>query len=60
MKELSNSLAIEIKEMIHRPATKITNLGAMKIVLGTKNFVMYIAFSMAFALACGLIVNIIM
>jgi uncharacterized membrane protein YraQ (UPF0718 family) len=45
--------------MITGPATKITNLGAMKIVLGIRNFVLYIVFSMAFALACGLVVNII-
>jgi uncharacterized membrane protein YraQ (UPF0718 family) len=45
--------------MITGPATKITNLGAMKIVLGLRNFVLYILFSMAFALVCGLVVNVI-
>jgi uncharacterized membrane protein YraQ (UPF0718 family) len=44
--------------MITGPATKITNLGAMKIVLGVKHFAFYIAFSMAFALVTGLLVNI--
>jgi uncharacterized membrane protein YraQ (UPF0718 family) len=45
--------------MITGPATKITNLGAMKIVLGIKNFLLYIVFSMTFALVCGLVVNVI-
>lgn len=46
--------------MITGPATKITNLGAVKIILGTKRFFLYIAFSMVFSLACGLIVNMIL
>ena len=45
--------------MITGPATKITNLGALKIVLGIKRFIAYILFVMAFALATGLIVNLI-
>ena len=43
--------------MITGPATKITNLGAVKIVLGMKRFLLYLAFVMAFALLCGLAVN---
>lgn len=43
--------------MITGPATKITNLGALKIVLGIKHFVLYLAFVMAFALICGFVVN---
>jgi len=45
--------------MITGPATKITNFGALKIVLGIKRFVLYILFVMAFALLTGLIVNLI-
>lgn len=45
--------------MITGPATKITNLGAAKIVLGMKHFITYIAFAMLFALLCGIIVNVI-
>ena len=45
--------------MITGPATKITNLGALKICLGIKNFVIYIAFTIIFSLICGVIVNII-
>ena len=45
--------------MITGPATKITNLGALKIVLGIKHFLMYPGFVMAFALLSGFIVNLI-
>lgn len=45
--------------MITGPSTKITNLGALKIVLGIKNFVVYILFVMAFSLVTGLAVNVI-
>lgn len=44
--------------MITGPATKITNLGALKIVLGIRNFIIYLAFVMLFSLATGLVVNI--
>jgi uncharacterized membrane protein YraQ (UPF0718 family) len=43
--------------MITGPATKITNLGAVKIVLGAKHFLFYLAFTMLFALANGLLVD---
>lgn len=43
--------------MITGPATKITNLGAVKIVLGIKRFLLYLAFVMVFSLVTGLIVN---
>ena len=45
--------------MITGPATKITNLGAMKIVLGMKRFILYILFCMVFAFLSGLIVDLI-
>ena len=45
--------------MITGPATKITNLGALKIVLGMKRFLLYLAFVMVFSLATGLIVNVV-
>lgn len=44
--------------MITGPATKITNLGAVKIVLGIKRFLLYIAFTAVFACLCGLAVNL--
>ena len=45
--------------MITGPATKITNLGAVKIVLGTKRFAAYLVFTVLFALLTGWIVDII-
>ena len=45
--------------MITGPATKITNLGALKIVMGLKRFLFYIAFVMVFSFLSGIIVNII-
>ena len=44
--------------MITGPATKITNLGAVKIVLGWKRFALYLLFTMAFAWGTGMIVNL--
>ncbi|MDR1072455.1 MAG: permease [Treponema sp.] len=43
--------------MITGPATKITNLGAVKIVLGVKHFVLYLFFSILFALLSGLAID---
>lgn len=45
--------------MITGPATKITNLGAVKIVLGVRRFVLYIAYVMAFSFMAGLMVNLL-
>jgi uncharacterized membrane protein YraQ (UPF0718 family) len=45
--------------MITGPATKITNLGAVKIVLGMKHFVLYLVFVILFALFGGFIVNVV-
>jgi uncharacterized membrane protein YraQ (UPF0718 family) len=43
--------------MITGPATKITNLGALKIVLGVKHFVFYWLFTIAVALLSGLAID---
>ncbi len=43
--------------MLTGPATKITNLGAVKIVLGMRRFLLYIAFVMVFSLFAGITVN---
>ena len=43
----------------HGPATKITNLGALKIVLGAWKFAGYIAFVILYSLINGLIVGLI-
>ena len=44
--------------MITGPSTKITNLGALKIVLGGKRFALYILFVMLFSMLTGLLINI--
>ena len=46
--------------MLTGTATKITNLGALKIVLGIRRFLLYLAFVMVFALLTGLTVNLIL
>ena len=45
--------------MITGPATKITNLGALKIVLGARSFGLYLAWVMAFALLSGLVCDLV-
>lgn len=45
--------------MITGPATKITNLGALKIGMGAKHFALYIAYVMVFALVTGFVVNLV-
>ena len=45
--------------MITEPSTKITNLGALKTVLGFRNFGLYLGFVMLFSLAAGLITNLL-
>ncbi len=45
--------------MITGPAAKITNLGALKIVLGAGRFASYLAFAVIFSLAAGIIVSLI-
>jgi len=45
--------------MITGPATKITNLGALKIVLGIKGFIIYIAFNIIFAFLSGFLIDIL-
>ena len=44
--------------MITGPATKITNLGAVKIIMGTRRFALYLAFVMLFSFLAGIIVNL--
>lgn len=43
--------------MITGPATKITNLGAVKIVLGVKRFVIYMLYSILFAVLSGILID---
>lgn len=51
------SVGSAVAFMLTGPATKITNLGALKIVLGAKRLFLYLAYVMAVSLAIGLLVN---
>ena len=44
--------------MITGPSLKITNLGALKIVLGIRHFAVYVGFALLFALFTGLLVDL--
>ena len=54
------SLGAAASFMITGPATKITNLGALKIVLGARNFALYIAYIILFSLLTGLITDAVL
>ena len=43
--------------MLTGPATKITNLGAVKIILGMKRFFLYLAYVIIFAMISGLLID---
>lgn len=45
--------------MLTGPSTKITNLGALKTVLGFRRFLLYLLFVMGFSLITGLLVDFI-
>jgi len=43
--------------MLAGPALKINNLSAVKMILGVKNFFIYILYGLAFAFLAGLVIN---
>jgi uncharacterized membrane protein YraQ (UPF0718 family) len=45
--------------MLTGAATKFTNLGAVKIVLGMRNFVLYIIYNLLFGICMGILINAI-
>ena len=51
------SMASASAFMITGPATKITNLGALKIILGIKHFMMYIIFVILYSFINGLVIE---
>ena len=57
MRGMSNGAATSF--MITGPGTKITNLGALKICLGIKHFIIYILYVIIFSLFSGIVVNIL-
>ena len=46
--------------MLSGAATKFTNLGAVKIILGLRNFIIYIVFNILFSICAGLLANAIL
>ena len=42
------------------PATKLTNLGAVKIILGTKNFALYLCYTVGFAVVAGIAIDAVL
>lgn len=53
------SLGSAASFMLTGPSTKITNLGALKIVLEFRLFLFYLIFVMAFSFLAGLVVNLL-
>lgn len=53
------SLGSAASFLLTGPATKITNLGALKIVLGARRFLLYLVYILAFSVLTGLAVNLI-
>jgi uncharacterized protein len=58
--EMGMSPGSAIAFMVSGPATKLTNLGAVKILLGTRNFLLYVAFNLVFAIVSGLAIDAIL
>jgi uncharacterized membrane protein YraQ (UPF0718 family) len=52
------STGAAVSFMIAGPAMKITNLGALKIILGAKHFLFYLLFAVIFAFLCGFAVDL--
>ncbi len=46
--------------MVSGPATKITNLGAVKIILGMKRFSLYLGYVLLFAILEGVLIDVIL
>ena len=58
--ERGMSLGSAAAFMVTGPSTKITNLGALKIVLGARHFVLYLLFVVAFSVALGWAVDLVL
>lgn len=54
------SVGSAVAFMLSGAATKLTNLGAMKIVLGAKNFLIYILFCVISAVFTGITIDLIL
>lgn len=58
--EQGMSMGSAVAFMVSGPATKLTNLSAVKTILGFKNFMFYIAYILIFAVAAGFITDIVL
>jgi len=52
------SIGTAMTFMIAGAAMKFTNLGAVKIILGAKNFVVYVLYCLGLAVSIGMLINI--
>jgi uncharacterized membrane protein YraQ (UPF0718 family) len=59
MMDAGMSLGSASAFMVTGPATKFSNLSAVKIILGTKNFILYIVYIIIFAVLSGYAIDII-
>ena len=55
--EAGMSMGSAIAFMVAGPATKLTNLGAVKIVLGLRNFTLYLGYCLLFAILAGFLAD---
>lgn len=57
--DLGMSLGAIIAYTLTGAATKITNMGAVKMVLGMRHFIFYLAFTFLFSLISGILINLL-
>ena len=55
--EAGMSMGSAIAFMVAGPATKLTNLGAVKIVLGLRHFILYLSYCLFFAILAGFLAD---
>jgi uncharacterized protein len=53
------SMGSALAFMVAGPATKITNLGAVKVILGWRYFIIYLGYCLAFAALAGFLADLI-
>lgn len=54
------TIPIAASFMLTGPSTKITNLGALKIVLGVRHFCLYLGYVIIFSFLTGIFINFIL
>jgi uncharacterized membrane protein YraQ (UPF0718 family) len=53
------SIGSAVAFMVSGPATKLTNLSAVKVILGFKNFILYLIFNIVLAILAGIAADLI-